>query len=49
MSSLRRIETQLFLAQQDVAAALLLAAKDNRYALGSLTVPEAPAKQVAAG
>ncbi len=32
MSKQRRIETQLFLAQEDVDAALLLATKNNRYA-----------------
>lgn len=32
MSRQRRVETQLFLAQQDVEAALLLAASNNRYA-----------------
>ena len=32
MSKQRRIETPLFLAQQDVEAALLLAASNNRYA-----------------
>jgi HEPN domain-containing protein len=32
MSKQRRIETQLFLAQQDVDAALVLAASNNRYA-----------------
>jgi HEPN domain-containing protein len=32
MNKQRRIETQLFLAQQDVEAALLLAANNNRYA-----------------
>jgi hypothetical protein len=31
MSKQRRIETQLFLAQQDVEAATLLAASNNRY------------------
>ncbi len=32
MSKQRRVETQLFLAREDVEAALLLAAHDNRYA-----------------
>ena len=32
MSKQRRIETQLFLADEDVEAALVLAARSNRYA-----------------
>jgi hypothetical protein len=32
MSKQRRLETQLFLAQEDVEASLILAAKNNRYA-----------------